>query len=376
MTILHELLELGQSIWMDNISRGMITGGDLQAKVDDGLSGMTSNPTIFDKAISEGTDYDDQLKHLVTANPGITNPQIIQELMIRDIQMATDVFRPFHDRMKGRDGFVSIEVTPSKARNTRGTEEEVRYLWKKVNRPNLMIKIPSTVEGLPAIEQMLYEGININITLIFSLERYKAVAEAYLKALERRVAENKPVNTINSVASVFVSRVDTMVDGMLKKRIDAGERQLSDLLGAAAVANAKMIYQAFKEIFSTPRWKALAARGAVVQRPLWGSTGTKNPAYSDLKYVETLIGAQTVNTVPPKTYAAILDHGKAEVTVERDLDAARRSLARLKEAGISMTQVTAKLEEEGVAAFEKSFDGLQEFLDKKRAAVQSAAAVK
>ncbi|HEX9007349.1 MAG TPA: transaldolase family protein, partial [Bacteroidota bacterium] len=208
------------------------------------------------------------------------------------------------------------------------------------------------------------------------LERYRAVAEAYIKALERRVAENKPVDTINSVASIFVSRIDTMVDGMLKKRIDAGERQLAELLGTAAVANAKMVYQAFKEIFSTPRWKALAARGAAVQRPLWGSTGTKNPAYSDLKYVETLIGTETVNTVPPKTSAAILDHGKAELTVEKDLDAARRSLARLHEAGISMEEVTAKLEEDGVSAFEKSFDGLQEFLDKKRAAVQSAAAVK
>ncbi len=376
MTVIHELLDLGQSIWMDNISRGMITSGDLQTMVDQGLSGMTSNPTIFDKAISEGSDYDDQLRQLLAARPGITNPEIIQELMIRDIQMATDIFLPFHERMNRRDGFVSIEVTPSKARDTRATEEEVRYLWKQVSRPNLMIKIPSTVEGLPAIEQMLYEGININITLIFSLERYRAVAEAYVRALERRAAENKPVNTINSVASIFVSRIDTLVDGMLQKRIDAGEKQLADLPGTAAVANAKMVYQAFKEIFATPRWKALAALGAAVQRPLWGSTGTKNPAYSDLKYVETLVGPQTVNTVPPKTYAAILDHGKAALTVERDLDAARRSLARLQQAGISMTQVTAKLEEEGVASFEKSFDGLQQYLNKKRVTVQSAAAVK
>lgn len=376
MSILRELLDLGQSIWLDNISRGVIRSGDLHAKVQEGLTGVTSNPTIFEKAISGGDDYDPQVRELISSAPEISNARLIQELMIRDIQMAADILRPVFDRAQGHDGFVSIEVTPSKARDTLGTGEEVRYLWSRINRPNLMVKIPSTIEGLPAVEEMLYEGININITLIFSVERYRKVAAAFLKGLERRVAEGKPIDRLASVASVFVSRVDTLVDPMLAGRIASGEKDLAGLLGTAAVANAKMVYQAFKEIFTSPRFASLATRGAAVQRPLWGSTGTKNPAYGDLKYVETLVGPNTVNTVPPQTYAAILHHGKAALTVERDLEAARLSLSRLKEAGISMKQVTAKLEEEGVSAFEKSFDGLLALLDRKRVSVQSSSAVR
>jgi transaldolase len=376
MSVLRELLDLGQSIWLDNISREIIRGGDLHRKVQEGLTGVTSNPTIFEKAISGGSDYDAQIREVLSSTPGISNARLIQEMMIRDMQTGTDVLRPVFDRAQGHDGFVSVEVTPSSARNTEATQEEVRFLWERIDRPNLMVKIPATVEGLSAIEQMLYEGININITLVFSIERYRLVAQAYLKALERRIAEGKPIDRLASVASIFVSRVDTMVDPQLTKRIEAGEKNLEPLLGRAAVANAKMVYQAFKEIFTSARFAALAARGATVQRPLWGSTGTKNPAYSDLKYVESLIGPNTVNTVPPQTYAAILRHGKAALTIERDLDAERQSLAGLRAAGIDMRQVTAKLEEEGVASFEKSFDGLLGFLDKKRAAVHSSAAVR
>ncbi|MGA9120878.1 MAG: transaldolase [Bacteroidota bacterium] len=365
MSILRELLDLGQSIWFDNISRGMILTGDLKRKVGEGLTGVTSNPTIFEKAISGSSDYEQALKNMFGRSPSPTTGEIIQELMIDDIRDATDILRSVYDQSNGHDGFVSIEVTPSKARDTKATIEEVRFLWKRVSRPNLMVKIPATLEGLPAIEQMLSEGININITLIFSVERYRAVALAYLNALERRAAEHKPLDRVASVASVFVSRVDTLVDGMLAK---LPAEKAAPLLGTAAVANTKMVYQAFKEIFLSERFASLAGKGAQVQRPLWGSTGTKNPAYSDLKYVEPLIGANTVNTVPPQTYAAILDHGTARAAIEDGFAEARQKLDMLKEAGIDMKWVTKKLEEEGVAAFEKSFDGLSQFLEEKRAA--------
>ncbi|MFN0157623.1 MAG: transaldolase, partial [Bacteroidota bacterium] len=353
MNNLQQLAQLGQSIWYDNISRGLITKGELKKMVDEGLLGVTSNPTIFDKAISGSTDYDAQIRELVEKNPGIDAGEIIQALMVKDIQMACDVLRPVYDRTKGGDGFISIEVTPNKARDTKATSQEVRELWAKVNRPNLMVKIPSTKEGLPAIEQAIYEGSNINVTLIFSVERYVEVADAYIRGLERRVKEGKPVDGIASVASVFVSRIDTLVDELLaKKNAD------KSLMGKVAVANTKMVYQAFKQMFGASRFKVLEAKGARVQRPLWGSTGTKNPAYPDLLYVDTLIGPHTVNTVPPSTYTAILDHSKPAVTVGNDLEGAGNALAAVAAAGIDMKLVLQKLEDDGVAAFEKSFDGL------------------
>ena len=363
MTTLHKLEQLGQSIWYDNISRGVIRSGALKKMVDEGLLGVTSNPTIFDKAISGSTDYDDQIRELVDARPDIDAAEIIQALMVKDIQMACDVMKEVYERTKGRDGYVSIEVTPGKARMTQESIEEARLLWHLVGRKNLMVKIPATKEGLPAIEQCLSEGININVTLIFSVDRYRAVADAFMTGLERRAKAGLPVNTVASVASVFVSRIDTLVDDLLAKKNDPSFRSI---MGKAAVANTKFVYQAFKDIFSSKRWKALKAKGAAVQRPLWGSTGTKNPAYSDLLYVDTLIGKHTVNTVPPATYAAILDHGTPALTIERDMDDALNVLCEVARAGIDMRWVLQKLEDDGVAAFEKSFDGLYKNLTEKR----------
>jgi transaldolase len=363
MNNLQKLEQLGQSIWYDNISRGVILKGELKRMVDEGCLGVTSNPTIFDKAISGSSDYDDQIRQMVQKNRDIDAAEIIQALMVKDIRMACDVLRSVYDRTKGADGFVSIEVTPSKARDTEATIAEVRELWAKVNRPNLMVKIPATKEGLPAIEQAISEGTNINVTLIFSVERYREVADAYIRGLERRVKEGKPADTVRSVASVFVSRIDTLVDDLLVKN---DPNKYKHLMGKAAVANTKFIYQAFKEIFDLPRFAALKTKGAAVQRPLWGSTGTKNPAYSDLLYVDTLIGIHTVNTVPPSTYTAILDHGAPSLTVESNLDGARQLLSDVAAAGVDMKRVLQKLEDDGVAAFEKSFDGLYRNLVEKR----------
>jgi len=365
MNVLQRLEQLGQSIWYDNISRGLIQHGELQRMVDQGLLGVTSNPTIFEKAISGSADYDDQIRGLVGENPDIRVADIIQALMIRDIQMATDVLYPAYERTGGRDGYVSVEVNPGKARDTQATLEEVRLLWSRIGRKNLMVKIPATKEGLPAIEQAIAEGMNINVTLIFAVDRYREVANAYVTGLERRLKAGKPLEHVASVASVFVSRIDTLVDDLLHKMVlDGG--LLHGLLGKAAVANTKLMYQAFREIFESPRFVSLIGHGARVQRPLWGSTSTKNPAYPDLIYVDTLIGPHTVNTVPPATYTAILDHGTAALTVETALDEARAKLRALAAAGIDMAGVTRKLEEDGVASFEKSFDGLYRNLEVKK----------
>jgi transaldolase / glucose-6-phosphate isomerase len=370
MNVIEGFADLGQSIWFDNISRGMINSGELASMVTQGLRGVTSNPTIFDKAISGSTDYDKQLKSLLERSPDMDVGEIIETLMVKDIQDGADILLPVYDRTKGEDGYISIEVSPGKARDTEATIEEVRKLARLVGRRNLMVKIPATKEGLPAIEQMLYEGININVTLIFSGERYRDVANAYLAALEKRLAEGKPIDHIASVASVFVSRIDTLVDEQLQKKIDTGEGEaghLAGLAGKAAVANTKIIYQIFKELFESPRMGALNARGGRVQRPLWGSTGTKNPAYSDLLYVENLIGPHTVNTVPPKTWAAILDHAHPRPTIETNLDDARRTLDELRKAGIDMAWIMHKLEEDGVASFMKSYDDLSRNLQEKKA---------
>lgn len=363
MNNIQKLEALGQSIWYDNISRSVIRNGELKKMVDEGLLGVTSNPTIFDKAISGSTDYDEQIRELVDANPNIDAADLIQALMVKDIQMACDVMREVYDRTDGRDGYVSIEVSPHKARQTEPTIEEARLLWQLVGRKNLMVKIPATKEGLPAIEQCLSEGININVTLIFSVARYREVANAFIAGLERRLTNGDRIDRVASVASVFVSRIDTLVDDLLAKR--SGEN-LKALMGKAAVANTKFVYAAFKDVFSSKRWKRLAAKGAAVQRPLWGSTGTKNPAYSDLLYVDTLVGAQTVNTVPPATYAAILDHAKPASRVEKHMNEALGALSDVARAGIDMRWVLQKLEDDGVAAFEKSFDGLYKNLTDKK----------
>jgi transaldolase len=286
MKNIQKLEHLGQSIWYDNISRGVIKRGELKKMVDEGLSGVTSNPTIFDKAISGSDEYDDQIHELIQGNPNIDAAEIIQALMVTDIQMACEVLKPAYDRTKGRDGYVSVEVSPGKARNTEATVKEVRELWRKIDRKNLMVKIPATKEGIPAIEQCVSEGMNINVTLIFSADRYREVANAYIAGLERRLMDNKPLENVRSVASVFVSRIDILVDDLLEKKSvatadGAVAEKLCSLRGKAAVANAKMVYQAFKEIFGSQRFKALEERGANLQRPLWGSTGTKNPVYSD-----------------------------------------------------------------------------------------------
>ncbi len=361
MNAVQQLEQLGQSIWYDNISRSLIRGGGLAKLVGQGLLGVTSNPTIFDKAISGSKDYDEQLRELLGRRPVPSTAEIIRELMITDIQEACDVLRVAYDRTQGRDGYVSVEVTPSKARDTAATVEEARELWRRINRKNLMVKIPATLEGLPAIREATADGVNINVTLIFSVERYREVAVAYLSGLEDRLSAGKPLDHIASVASVFVSRIDTLVDELLTKK-GAG----SPLLGKCAVANTKMVYQAFREIFGSARFKSLQGKGGTIQRPLWGSTGTKNPSYSDLLYVETLVGPHTVNTVPPATYDAILDHLSPALTLERDIDGARAILRDLGAAGIDIRQVTDKLEADGVAAFEKSFDGLYRNLEAKR----------
>jgi len=307
---LKQLEDLGQSIWYDNISRGLVTSGDLRRLVDEGLLGMTSNPTIFDKAISGSADYDEQLRGILAKSPGVSTAEIIQSLMVKDIQMAADVLKTAYDRTRGADGYVSVEVTPTKARDTAATIAEVRELASRIGRKNVMVKIPATIEGLPAITAAISEGFNINVTLIFSVRRYREVAGAYIAGLESRAQAGKPVSGIASVASIFVSRIDTLVDDLIGTKTGetsdpAAVSLLKGLTGKVAVANTKLVYRAFKEIFGGPRFAPLRAKGAAVQRPLWASTGTKNPAYSDLLYVETLVGPDTVNTVPPATYAAI-----------------------------------------------------------------------
>ncbi len=371
MNSIQQLEKVGQSIWFDNISRRLITRGDLKKMVDQGLLGVTSNPTIFDNAISGSNDYDDQIRELVENSPKISVSEIIQGLIVKDIQMAADVLNTVYERTHGRDGYVSVEVTPSKARDTKATIDEVRQLWGRINRKNLMVKIPATKEGLPAIEQSISEGMNINVTLIFSVERYKEVTNAYITGLERRLKGGKPLDHVASVASVFVSRIDTLVDDLLQKKVtattDKAEKEkLCGMLGKAAIANTKMIYQAFKDAFNSRRFKELKNKGAAMQRPLWGSTGTKNPAYSNVKYVDGLIGKHTVNTVPPQTYTAFLDHGKPILTVETDMAAAEKVLGDLATAGIDMKWVMKKLEDDGVASFEKSFDALYSHLGQKK----------
>jgi transaldolase / glucose-6-phosphate isomerase len=360
---MHALLDQGQSVWLDYLRRGMTRSGELAAMIADGLRGMTSNPTIFEHAIAGGADYDEALAELAASRA--TDREVFEALAVQDVREAADAFRRVYDETDGGDGFVSIEVSPELARDTEGSIAEARRLWRAVDRPNVMVKIPGTREGWPAIERCLREGININITLLFSLEHYRAVAEAYLRALEARVADGRPVDRVASAASLFVSRVDTEVD----KRIEAKGGPLSALAGKVAIANARLVYGAFLEITRGTRWRALAAHGAKAQRPLWASTGTKNSAYSDLRYVEALIGPGTITTVPPDTLRLFEDHGVVERTLPGDAGDARRTMLALESGGIDFADVNRTLEEEAIGKFNRSFEKLLGVIGEKRRAL-------
>ncbi|HYJ78140.1 MAG TPA: transaldolase [Longimicrobiaceae bacterium] len=364
---LHQLHALGQSVWLDYIRRGILDNGELEAMIGSyDLRGVTSNPSIFEQAIGESDDYDDAMEFL--AADGADAMEAYEALAIEDIQRACDLFRPVHDAAEGHDGLVSLEVSPELAHDTEGTQADARRLWGAVDRPNVMIKVPGTAAGLPAIEQLLSEGINVNITLLFSLGGYERVMEAFLRGMERRAQAGAPLGRVASVASFFVSRVDTAVDAELERIAgEGGERgeRARALLGRAAIANAKLAYAAFQRVFSGERWERLAALGAHVQRPLWASTSTKNPHYRDVMYVEELIGPDTVDTIPLATILAFAGHGVAERTVDRDLDRARAELAALRELGIDLDEVTERLQVEGVEKFAKSFRQMLKVVDEK-----------
>ncbi len=371
---LRELEALGQSLWLDDIDRGHLRSGLFERLInEEGLSGATGNPTIFEHSIDHGTAYDEQMRQLIAQ--GKPAKAIYETLAMTDVRQVADLLRPIYDRTSGQDGFVSIEVSPYLAQDTEGTLAEVRRFWHTIDRPNLMVKIPSTSAGVPAIRQALAEGININITLIFSIENYLQVAEAYLGALEERMAAGKDINHIASVASFFVSRVDVLVDKLLEDKIkavgaSAQQQKLKSLQGKAAIANARLAYQEFKRLFGGLRFAALKQRGARVQRPLWASTSTKNPAYRDVLYVEELIGPDTVNTMPLTTIESFHDHGQVRLSIEDQLPEARAQLATLADVGIHYNQVTRQLQEEGVQKFTDSFHTLFQCIDKKRKELQ------
>ena len=364
---LQQLHDAGQSIWLDYIDRAMLRNGELERRIrEDALTGMTSNPTIFEKALAEGTQYDDQL----AAAPRDLSPQQLFELVTTDdVRAACDIFRPVYDETRGGDGYVSIEVSPGAANDADATVEEARRLWRTVDRPNVLVKVPGTTAGERAVRRLLAEGINVNITLLFALEAYERIIEAYMAGLEDRLARGGKLDRLASVASFFVSRVDTEAD----KRLDAlaasatpdVKKKVERFRGRVAIANAKLAYRLFQEKFAGARWESLAAKGARLQRPLWASTSTKNPAYRDVMYVEDLIGPHTVNTMPPATIEAFRDHGKVERTVDRDVEQERRLVADLEALGISMRAVTDKLLVDGIAAFKKSYDGAVAGLEKK-----------
>lgn len=369
MNPLSELQNQGQSIWLDFITREILVNGHLNKLIrDDGLQGVTSNPTIFQKAIGGSRDYDASIESLIRL--GKKTPEIFEAIAVQDIQQACDLFRPVYERTQGQDGFVSLEVNPHLARDRQGTLTEARRLFHSVQRKNVMIKIPGTHEGLSAIEQALGEGININITLIFSLERYQEVMEAWISGLERLAKSGKGLSSTASVASFFVSRVDTLVDSLLEKKRgqapSAGKKNLEALFGRAAIANAQCAYQMFLKVVQGSRFKALETQGAHVQRPLWASTSTKNPRYRDVVYVEELIGKDTVNTLPPQTLEAFRDHGRVRPSLTEGVPEAYRTLTQLQEAGIDMKQVTRQLEEDGVRLFADSYDQLIQSLEKKK----------
>lgn len=358
---IRQLAETGQSLWYDNISRDLLDSGAINALVDEGLSGMTSNPTIFQQAISGGTAYDSQIQEM--AGQGASAEEIYEALAIADIQRAADILRPVYERTEGLDGYISLEVSPFLAHDTAATIAEVSRLRAAVNRPNLMVKIPATPEGIPAIADSIAAGYNINVTLIFSRDVYAQVMNAYLTGLERRADQGQPIDGLASVASFFVSRIDSLVDDLLDK-IDTDEAR--DLRGMAAIANARLAYQLWRETFNSERFQKLQANGARYQRPLWASTSTKNPHYRDVMYIEQLIGSHTVNTAPPHTIEAFKDHGEVGVTIEQDLVGMQSFFAALAEAGIDMQAVTAELLQKGVKSFSDSFQKLLDAIEEKR----------
>ena len=361
---LKRLRRYGQSVWYDNIRRDMLTNGELGLLIRQGVLGITSNPTIFEKAIASSVDYDAALRDLARQGAGLH--ETYEALVLADIAAAADLLRPVYVRTQGRDGYVSIEVRPTLAHDTAGTISEARRLFAALSRPNIMIKVPATPEGIPAVADLIADGVNVNVTLIFSIAAYERVTDAYLSGLEHRAAAGGNLSLISSVASFFVSRVDTSVDRQLETLIAAGRSDLQPLLGKAAVANAKLAYQRFEQIFGSPRFAALRAKGANVQRPLWASTGTKNPQYSDVLYVDELIGPDTVNTIPPATLAAFEDHGHPAPTLRKNVRQARQVVVDLAAAGIDMEKVTDELLAEGVKSFVDSFEKLMANLSSKR----------
>ncbi|WP_455385921.1 transaldolase [Acidihalobacter prosperus] len=369
-TPVQHLSELGQSIWLDYIRRDMLDDGSLKRMIEgDGLRGMTSNPSIFDKAVAETDLYDDALREELARDGQQPNQELFFRLAIEDVSRAADQFANVYRDSGHSDGLVSLEVSPSLARDTDATVSEARSLWQQVNRANLMIKVPATREGIPAIRELLEDGLNVNVTLLFSVERYRDVLGAYLDALEARLAAGQPLENINSVASFFVSRVD----GKLDKALEAhGSADALALRGRCAVANAKVAYAHMQEVMASERWQRLAAAGAKPQRLLWASTSTKNPDYSPLLYVESLVGPHTVNTLPPTTYDLLLKTPLEEVTVNREVDEARAALSRLRDFDIDLGAVTDQLEDEGVKSFSDAFDHLLGRIDERRSELKAA----
>lgn len=372
MTLSNHLLEInahGQSIWMDNLARDLIESGALKRLVEEqGISGITSNPAIFEKAIKGNAIYDADIEAGLKAGHSV--PEIYEALVFADIQRACDVLRPVYDRTDGLDGYVSIEVPPTIARDTAQTVQEARRYFEAIARPNVMIKIPGTPEGLLAVEQSIRAGLNVNVTLLFAIDSYVETFWAYIRGLEGRVADGQPIDHIASVASFFLSRIDTKVDQQIAERLvgidDLSRKaQLESVLGKVAIANAKVAYQKYKEILASDRWQALAARGAKVQRLLWASTSTKNPQYSDVMYVDSLVGPDTVNTLPPETIEACVDHCDVNSRLEQDVEAAQTLIATLPELGIDLDQVMAELLEEGIDKFVQPFNTLMQSLEEK-----------
>ena len=365
MASLQQVQQLGQSIWYDNIRRGLLASGELEHLIQLGVTGLTSNPTIFEKAISESTDYDDAL--VSPAREDHDTKETYERLAMEDIRVAADLLRPVYDRTGGADGYASLEVSPALAHDTEATIAEAVRLFATLDRPNTMIKVPATPEGIPAVRRLIGQGVNINVTLIFSLEAHRQVMEAYIAGLKDMARNGGELSKVASVASFFVSRVDTAVDTLLEERVTQGQKEAEALRGKIAIANAKLAYQSFKGIFGGERFAALRAKGGRVQRPLWGSTGTKNPAYSDVLYVDHLIGGDTVNTMPPATLTAFMEHGQVEPTLERGVADAEQAMKALAAAGVSIEEVTAKLLADGVKSFADSFDQLLVNVEEKKA---------
>lgn len=369
MNSIKRLYQQGQSVWCDNLSRKMIDSGELARLIDLGVVGITSNPTIFMKAITGGDDYDVLLQEVLDENLDIV--ATYERLVLPDIADAADLLWPVYDRTDGIDGYVSLEVNPRLAYDTQATIAEGRRLFAELDRPNVFIKVPATEKGIPAIESLIGEGINVNVTLIFSVAMYRKVMQAYIEGLKNFDKAGGSLSRVASVASFFVSRVDTLIDKLLDEKLKSGAK-VEGLLGQAAVSNAKVAYSRFVEVFDrSGEFGSLAARGARVQRPLWASTSTKNPAYPDTKYVDDLVGPNTVNTMPPETLSATLDHGRTEVTIDHGVEGAGTALARLEEVGIDLKSVTDQLTIEGVGAFAKSFDELLANLTAKRARLKA-----